>query len=130
MQILTHHFESTNPLHISRVKIIAFELKPGQKESEYIQAFHSQIIDANLHVAPQKKKFLPRYICIPRFHSTYVRRELISRRQTTHFKPILEYALNQEAATQPFIQPTGKAIITLFQYSVHSNSSRKWTWPW
>ena len=36
MQILTQHFESTNPLHIPRSKIIAFEQKPGQKESEYI----------------------------------------------------------------------------------------------
>ena len=37
MHILTLHFESTNPLHISRANIIAFERKPGQKESEYIQ---------------------------------------------------------------------------------------------
>ena len=37
MQILTHHFESTNPLHIFRAKIIALEQKPDQKESDYIQ---------------------------------------------------------------------------------------------
>ena len=36
MQILAHYFESTNPLHIRRAKIIAFDQKPGQKESEYI----------------------------------------------------------------------------------------------
>ena len=41
MQIVTHHFESTNPLHIRRAKIIAFEQKPGQKESDYLQAFHA-----------------------------------------------------------------------------------------
>lgn len=64
MQILTHHFESTNPLHIQRAKIIAFEQKLGQKESDYIQAFHAQIIDADLHIASAEEIFAQ--LCISR----------------------------------------------------------------
>ena len=99
MQILTHHFESTNPF-IRRAKIIAFKQKPGQKESDYIQAFHAQIIDADLHVASAEEIFAQ--LCIPRFHNQHVRRELISRHQTPNFKQILEYAVDQEAAMQRF----------------------------
>ena len=66
MQILTHHFESTKPLHIRRAKIIAFEHKPGQKESNYMQAFHAQKIDSDLHVASAEENFAQ--LCISRLH--------------------------------------------------------------
>ena len=100
MQILTHHFESTNPLNIRRAKIIAFEEKPGQKESEYIQAFHAKIIDADLHVASAEEIFAQ--LCLSKLQNQHVRRELISRRQTPNFKQILEYEVDKEAAMERF----------------------------
>ena len=108
MQILTHYFESTNPLHICRAKIIAFDQKPGQKESEYIQAFHAQIIDADLHLASAEEIFAQLFIS--RLHNQHVHRELISRRQTPNFKQILEYAVDQEAAMQRFQNSTNTGI--------------------
>ena len=57
MQILTHHFESTNPLHIRRAKIIALTQNPGQKESDYIQAFHHKLL-MRIYMLLLRKKFL------------------------------------------------------------------------
>ena len=76
MQILTRHFAFTSPLLIWRAKTIAFKQKPGQKECKYIQAFHSQIIDADLHFTWAEKCLA--LLCISRLQNMHVRRELIS----------------------------------------------------
>ena len=77
MQILAHHFESTNPVHIRRAKIIAFKQKPGQKELDYIQAFHAQVIDADLPSTLSAEEIFAQ-LCISRLHNHHVRQELIS----------------------------------------------------
>ena len=56
-------------LHIRRAKIIAFDQKPGQKESEYIQAFHAQIVDADFHLAFAEEIFVQ--LCISRLHNQH-----------------------------------------------------------
>ena len=116
MQTLTHHFESTNPLHIYRAKIIAFDQKPGP-ESDYIQAFRAQIIDADLRVASAEEIFAQ--LCISRLHNQQVRRELISRRQTPNFKKIFEYAMDQEAAMQQFQNSGNTGNAPPYLYLLH-----------
>ena len=123
MQILTHHFESTNPLHIRRAKNVAFEQKPGQKESDYIQAFHTQTIDADLHVASAEEIFAQ--LCISRLHNQHVCRELLSRRQNPNFKQILEYAVDQEAAMQQFQASSGNSSTSISSTNVQTTTNSR-----
>ena len=125
MQILTHHFESTNPLHICREKIIAFEQKPGQKESNYIEAFHEKIIDPDLHLASAEEIFAK--LCISRLHNQNVCRELISRQQTPNFKQILEYTIDQEAAMQRFqnLGNSGNTPTSISSTNVQTTTSNR-----
>ena len=97
--------------------------KTGQKESDYIQAFHAQIIDADLHVASVEEIFAQ--LCISRLHNQHIRRELISRRQTPNFKQILKYAVNQEAAMQRFQNSSGNTSISISSTNIQTTTSNR-----